>query len=194
MHGKQARCPEISLKFPIFQVFGGKLYGTSGLLFLGSGLSGSQNQQVFLFFLIPDHEGIPPVIRVITLLRCKSQLVLGLGPVQQIIALRMHQHLGCLAQLWIVPVESGIKNMILSLCFKNASCKNKLILLLVGSPRERCPFILIVHKIRSHRQIPAKGFAKRAGFSGISLVKQIKLISFSKRHAVAEPGVWKLIV
>ena len=72
--------------------------------------------------------------------------------------------------------------------------KNELILLLVSSPWNRGPFILIVYKIRSHCQIPAKGLPKRTRLSGVSLMKQIKLISLSKRHAVTEPSVWKLIV
>ena len=60
--------------------------------------------------------------------------------------------------------------------------------------RNRRTAILISHKILCCCQIPAKWFSKRTRDSGISLVEQIECIVLSKRHAIAKPGIWMLII
>ena len=154
-----------------------------------------QDQNIFFRFVIPQYKRISPIIRIISRMRNKGYCILRLCPVFQILTDRMHQYLRWFSLFWIISVVTGIKRMILSFSvFTDASGKNELILFFIRSSRNRHTAILISHKILCGCQIPAKWFSKRTRDSGISLVEQIECIILSKRHAIAKPGIWMLII
>ena len=154
-----------------------------------------QDQNIFFGFVIPQYKRISPVIRIISRLRNKGHCILRLCPVFQILTDRMHQYLRWFSLFWIISVVTGVECMIFSFSvFADTSGKDKLILLFIRSSRNRHTAILISHKILCGCQIPAKRLSKRARHSGISLMKQVKSITLSKRHTIAKPSLWMLII
>ena len=194
MHGVQVRGPEVPLELPGLQVLGGVPHSAAGLLGLGARLPGAQEHPVLLALLIPQQEGVPPVIGVVAGLGHQVQVLIGLGPVEQVIAGGVHLHLAGLALLGEQHVVAGVESVVLAQGLDNASRKDILVLLLIRAVGDGRAQVLVVDEVPGEHQLPVQGVPVLRGLAGVFQIIKVEDAVLSKGHAVSKGAARTIVV
>lgn len=107
-----------------------------------------------------------------------------LGPVVQVVADRVHEHLRRLALGRVVAVVAGVEDVVLALALEHRAGEDELVLLVVAAARDRHAAVTVVDEVLGGGEVPAERF----GVAVVPLVEQEELVALAERHAITWPA------
>lgn len=111
-----------------------------------------------------------------------------LGPVVQVVADRVHEHLRRLALGRVVAVVAGVEDVVLALALEHRAGEDELVLLVVAAARDRHAAVTVVDEVLGGGEVPAERLAERFGVAVVPLVEQEELVALAERHAITWPA------